>query len=685
MPVAKKISRIFRHSEKGTANPPFPARTLVGNPASPPIFQEYDDQDIAAVTQASLQDEITRLEQASLRTAQDNESLRSQLVSRDIENASLQTEADQARRRLNELLDTSSTETLSFDRRLRDLSHELCAAEEEKSQLRRDNTRLDTENTALHDDVRSLFALNQQYEAWMPQAKAIHIDQERKIRDLEQRLTLALQPMDEESRRAFNEAVESSREKEELQVSFEAEKTTLHQHIQNISNESRNKEEQFGKERRTWESRIATLEAALEDQEAKQLDAAGDIEALVAHQESLQEEFDSTRARLEEAQSQLSSLFSKIRELFGQEPTPRQLLFVKLFTRWFPRIQPNQAACSLFTQSHHAEDLTSTDLDTPLAETSLTTFVDSISPGSPGHRALQRLQFKRCPECKRHKLHGPPNDRNHNLIEYPGWFQQNKCPTCTLCTDCLKEKLKKTITEDWWYELDSPHWLKCPVAECQNPLDVGSVEAFVEMLRDFTVVDVLTFRGMYRSALTLREALSRVDPRPELEAISVSISLHKQLNAFGIFKDEFNIGGANYDNETEPFEAGEVLMGRVDRGNLQIPIFTKFFHRLETAEECPICLESYHEIKIESQDRWTQACEGYQGSWTSEVFSFPTRDAMQCDHDMNVCKICLQRHLESQLEQHGRNASGRLTCLTCNRVLSEQELRCLGSTETVKT
>ena len=692
MPLVKRISKIFRNDDPGNGT----ARVDRQEPslAGPSICEEDDEQDIIAVTQASLQDEITRLEgciedqnnqisgleQASSQVAQDVDDLRSLLISGDRENASLQTRADQAERRLHELDDTHFTELSSLNIRLRDLSAQVSAALQDQSQLREKKFRLEIENATLQNNMRALYALNQQYEAWVPRAKATQTEQEAKIRDLEQRLTLALQPMDEESRRAFNDGLQWSREKEELEARLEAEKTSTNLYILSLSNVSRDKEEQYSKERSTCESQIAALEAALEDEESENRDAKDFIQALEVHQESLQDEVDDAQSKLEEAQSQLS----KLRALFGPDPTPRQFLFVKLFVRRFPRLQQNRAACSRYTQGHQAEDLTANDLDTPLAETSLATFVDSISPDSPGHHVLQRLQFQRCPGCKRHKVYGSPNERNHDLIEFPHWFRQNKCRTCTLCTDCLKEKLKKAITEDWWYELDSPHWLNCPVDGCQAPLEIGCVEALVETLRDFTAVDVAMLQGIYHRALALREALSRVDPRPGLDAISTSISLHQQLIAFGVFNNEFNVGTANYDNAAEPFDAGEVLMGSIDRGNLQIPIFTKFFRRSETAEDCPICLESFHEIEIESQERWTQACEGYHGAWMSEVFSFPTRDALRCDHDMNVCKQCLRRHLESQLEQHGRNARDRLTCITCNRVLSEQEIRCLGSTETVQ-
>jgi hypothetical protein len=178
--------------------------------------------------------------------------------------------------------------------------------------------------------------------------------------------------------------------------------------------------------------------------------------------------------------------------------------------------------------------------------------------------------------------------------------------------------------------------------------------------------------------------LVRIEPQPSPEAISASIGLHQQLNAFGLFTDNFNVLFADEYNTAEPFEAGEVLIGNLDRDNLKIPIFTKFFRRSVIHKDCIICVESLSEIDVEGEEQWRYVCEGYHGSWMSQVFLFPTRDILCCNHDMDFCKECLARHLESQLNQHGQNARGRLTCPTCNRVLSENEIRCFSSAETAE-
>lgn len=178
--------------------------------------------------------------------------------------------------------------------------------------------------------------------------------------------------------------------------------------------------------------------------------------------------------------------------------------------------------------------------------------------------------------------------------------------------------------------------------------------------------------------------MTRIERRPSLEAVSTSIGLQQQLIAFGLFTDKFSVLCTNDYHAAEPFDVGEVLMGSLDRDDLQIPIFTKFFRRLVTPKDCSICLESFHEIDVGCDEQWRNACEGYHGSWMSQLFSFPTRNTLRCDHDMNVCKRCMARHLESQLDQHGRNVKGRFTCPICNRVLSENEIRCLCSAETVQ-
>ena len=187
----------------------------------------------------------------------------------------------------------------------------------------------------------------------------------------------------------------------------------------------------------------------------------------------------------------------------------------------------------------------------------------------------------------------------------------------------------------------------------------------------------------------LRKALASLDPQPSREGLSVSASLQKQLAAFGLmydfFSDRFNNNIPEEDGRIRAFDAGKILIGSLDRGEIAIPIFMKFFRRSAMPKDCSVCAESLYEINFGSEEQWRQACDGYHGSWMSKVLLFPTRDVLHCDHDMDMCKGCLETHLSTQLEQFGRNACGRLTCPSCNRAMGDVEVRHFGSEETVQT
>lgn len=154
---------------------------------------------------------------------------------------------------------------------------------------------------------------------------------------------------------------------------------------------------------------------------------------------------------------------------------------------------------------------------------------------------------------------------------------------------------------------------------------------------------------------------------------------------YDFFSGRFNNNMPDENGRIRAFEPGKVLMGSLDRGELTIPIFTKFFRRSTTPKDCSICAESLYEINFSSKDQWRQACQDYHGPWMSKVLLFPTKEKLHCDHDMDMCKRCLETQLSTQLEQFGRNACGKLTCPQCNRVLNDSEVRCFGLEETVRT
>jgi hypothetical protein len=166
---------------------------------------------------------------------------------------------------------------------------------------------------------------------------------------------------------------------------------------------------------------------------------------------------------------------------------------------------------------------------------------------------------------------------------------------------------------------------------------------------------------------------------PDLDALSVAASLHKQLIAFDLMHDFFG------DNEqAPPYEVGEVMLGRIDRGNLTIPIFTKLFKIPAMDKDCIICAESYREIEFGSEQEWATAYEGFEGPWVSKLNSFPTKVMQHCEHSLDVCKKCYNRHLDEQLTQNARSPEGAMSCPECRRTLEDDEIRALASDDTLQ-
>jgi hypothetical protein len=172
--------------------------------------------------------------------------------------------------------------------------------------------------------------------------------------------------------------------------------------------------------------------------------------------------------------------------LFGSAPTPRQVLFLKHFVKKFPRSRraEDDIEASAFSISHDLEDLTVIDLDNPLTEPDFAQFIQSASSGSRASGAC-RIKFKRCKECCRHKVDSLFHRQNRSLVEFPKEYANSYPCASSICKDCLIAKLRTSITQDWWYDLDSDQWLKCPVAGCEHALNIRGTEALENILEDY--------------------------------------------------------------------------------------------------------------------------------------------------------------------------------------------------------
>lgn len=120
---------------------------------------------------------------------------------------------------------------------------------------------------------------------------------------------------------------------------------------------------------------------------------------------------------------------------------------------------------------------------------------------------------------------------------------------------------------------------------------------------------------------------------------------------------------------------------------LRVPIFCWFFQLNEAPSDCSICTESIYDLPYVSSEHWTQTCAPFCGDWMWRVLPFPKKLSDSCNHPIDFCTPCLQQHIQTQLDQHGRNACNRVRCPSagCDRVLTYEEIRLYAQSESFTT
>jgi hypothetical protein len=237
------------------------------------------------------------------------------------------------------------------------------------------------------------------------------------------------------------------------------------------------------------EAAVAAIEANLEEERAQHRDAKEIIQALQVSEQNMHEEFS-------ENQSRLTQLLS----MFGADPTPRQVLFLLHFVKKFPRARGGVEAAignnTVFSLTHAIENLTTNDLNAPLSETDFVTFIRSAITSSTNTNGARRIGFKRCNECYRHKIVALSNQGNWDLGEFPKEYSREYPCSSSICKECLLNKLKSSIAQDWWYDLDSNQWLKCPMAGCEHVLNIRLAEEIPDFLDDYTPREIAEVKQM---------------------------------------------------------------------------------------------------------------------------------------------------------------------------------------------
>lgn len=485
MPLGRRLSKIFKQKQDGFS-PTTPG--CQSTPAILPTIEEDDQQAIIAATAASLRDENTRLEaqvqeqtnqisrhkRAASLDAQEISSLNDVVADRSADNASLRRTILDLQQNLNSLQLTQCAEISNLNHRAHSLSIQLRRSQEEESRFER-------ENQALQNDLQALHTSNQQYQSWIEKAKAKFKEHQSRFRDFEQRLAAALDPMDQSSQSAYMARLTQIRTNEDLEATFNVEKTAMTQQINTLQESVRLREEQNC----ALQVQISAMQTDLEEEKSKN---EGILRAVNVDRESMIGELE-----------QLRSCQSALQSLFSNGLTPRIILALLMFKATFPKLPGNQTPESWrFLQTYRADDLSYGLFDVPLVEQEhLAAFVSSVIPGSSGAACLQNLTLLPCPGCKTVKFTvKSPTATNRNFDEFSRHFMVTACCSSPICTDCLVKALKTSLSSDWWYDIGSQSWLRCPIEGCGRQIGIRRIDRITDILRESGEQDVHKYTSM---------------------------------------------------------------------------------------------------------------------------------------------------------------------------------------------
>jgi len=193
----------------------------------------------------------------------------------------------------------------------------------------------------------------------------------------------------------------------------------------------------------------------------------------------------------------------------------------------------------------------------------------------------------------------------------------------------------------------------------------------------------LTFQR-YRQVLEYRHALQELKPRPEPRDLVVAQRILGYFLEIGLMHNFIQL-----DTTTETLNVAQCTVVTPEYGWLrpspdqtyQVPIFLNFFRRQRIPKECIVCAEDKFEIDYGSWLQWKLACGKFRGPWMWTVLEYPISEHQRCAHSLDVCRLCIAKHIAISLENGNFE---RITCPQCDRGLAYDEIRNLCPEETFK-
>ncbi|KAK3316225.1 hypothetical protein B0H66DRAFT_560739 [Apodospora peruviana] len=377
---------------------------------------------------------------------------------------------------------------------------------------------------------------------------------------------------------------------------------------------------------------------------------------------------------------------NELLSLLGSALTPRGILLLKTIQYHQP---DNHLSSTLPSRArfHHPDKV--------LDSTQAADFARSVD-ARPGILGPDEVSFRVCALCHVPRFlrglskctAGPYRDSE---FEYSKGA--TNCCSQPICDACFLPSIVSSITNDWWHDLGSNAWLRCPTPSCRAPLPFQYNVELTNTLRNLRDDKCLIHVSTFERASRLRAALELLEPRPTPEALRRAAELHTQLEKHGRMRGLLNLSLC-------PSLAIEMMSVDSTDGSrtLQVPIFVGQFLRTghevglyAAPRECTVCAEALSDVVLgddqADEDRWAAAVRDFPGDWTCQIRAFPPPSALpacSAAHNLDICRTCLGRHLATQLDTRGRAACESLGCPTpgCGHIYTHDEIRLLAPAET---
>jgi hypothetical protein len=204
--------------------------------------------------------------------------------------------------------------------------------------------------------------------------------------------------------------------------------------------------------------------------------------------ENLEERHANVSTRMEK----LEKIGSGVQVLVGPAPTPRSILMTitsALDVGGSASKEPSPSAP--LPDGFTAQYLHSSMLDITLIPDDVHTVIDAVSSNSKSKNLIKSLELQVCSVCdkQRFTVSHFQEEREFSLNEFPLQFGQTKCCDKPVCTHCYSSFFRSALRNDWWHNLESQSWLRCPVETCKQPIEISSSEELATRINELDDID----------------------------------------------------------------------------------------------------------------------------------------------------------------------------------------------------